>query len=729
MLPSIVFAYDEDEGRIGPCYDLVESLCREFANFDVQCSSLPLSSLYRTELDKSSRQTENTSVDHDDDITCKLIQLAQCSTHRKVPCSLSTLVLIVDSKQCTESLKQFVATLQDWVTDFRISKTLLNGLHFVSVACIDYTGTTVGSGPNGEVSSILLAIDEAMKTLGANLLIKERTCFGGRDIGQIVTFTNLVQEAWDSITHIVPRSAASVNENIQTADGNQLVHNVPKKHKIGQHQSTDCSPAHSSNPNDCGCCMNTSSNPQQDAKNSPTCCETRTHNSADHKPTCLCFESSAPEDHISDSDHQSGDLNVMMCTQEDDIENIGNNNGRMVSEVQRQSLIKQGYRLIGDHSAIKLCRWTKARVRGHGGCYKHTFYGIKSNQCMEMTPSLACANKCVFCWRHHTNPVATRWKWPSDDPEFLAKESVNAHLKLIKELRGIFDTKGERLTEAMNVRHCALSLVGEPIMYPQINDLLLELHQRQISTFLVTNAQFPKEMEHLRQVTQLYLSIDAADETSLKTTDRPLFRDFWARFQRCIRLLKTRKERTVFRLTLVKHFSITDQQDEISDYARLIELGEPDFIEIKAVTFCGTVHDNAITMKNVPWHDEVILITFKYIVAQVIRYAEALVTASPFTREHYGIACEHRHSCCVLIAKKSYRVNGRWHTWIDYDKFHELAMSGREFHGIEYSIETPEWALFGSKEEGFDPVDTRVYTKGRRKLPGPPAVRPSEAPM
>ena len=36
-------------------------------------------------------------------------------------------------------------------------------------------------------------------------------------------------------------------------------------------------------------------------------------------------------------------------------------------------------------------------LRGRGGCYKHTFYGIKSYQCMEMTPSLACANKCVFC--------------------------------------------------------------------------------------------------------------------------------------------------------------------------------------------------------------------------------------------------------------------------------------------------------------------------------------------
>ena len=35
-------------------------------------------------------------------------------------------------------------------------------------------------------------------------------------------------------------------------------------------------------------------------------------------------------------------------------------------------------------------------MRGRGGCYKHAFYDIASHRCMEATPSLACANKCVF---------------------------------------------------------------------------------------------------------------------------------------------------------------------------------------------------------------------------------------------------------------------------------------------------------------------------------------------
>ena len=61
---------------------------------------------------------------------------------------------------------------------------------------------------------------------------------------------------------------------------------------------------------------------------------------------------------------------------------------------------------------------------------------------------------------------------------------------------GIPGVKSERLLEAMTVQHCALSLVGEPIMYPEINTLINLLHDKNISTFLVTNAQFPNEIRY-----------------------------------------------------------------------------------------------------------------------------------------------------------------------------------------------------------------------------------------
>ena len=56
---------------------------------------------------------------------------------------------------------------------------------------------------------------------------------------------------------------------------------------------------------------------------------------------------------------------------------------------------------------------------------------------------------------------------------------------------GVPGVKPERLAEGKEPKHCALSLVGEPIMYPEINSLIRLLHQKEISTFLVTNAQFP----------------------------------------------------------------------------------------------------------------------------------------------------------------------------------------------------------------------------------------------
>ena len=38
----------------------------------------------------------------------------------------------------------------------------------------------------------------------------------------------------------------------------------------------------------------------------------------------------------------------------------------MVTPAQRKSLTKEGYRIIGSHSAVKLCRWTKNHLRGRG---------------------------------------------------------------------------------------------------------------------------------------------------------------------------------------------------------------------------------------------------------------------------------------------------------------------------------------------------------------------------
>lgn len=373
----------------------------------------------------------------------------------------------------------------------------------------------------------------------------------------------------------------------------------------------------------------------------------------------------------------------------------------MITPALREALTKQGYQLIGSHSGVKLCRWTKSMLRGRGGCYKHTFYGIESHRCMEATPSLACANKCVFCWRHHTNPVGTEWRWKMDQPELILKEAVENHQNMIKQFKGVPGLKADRFEEGMEVKHCALSLVGEPIMYPEINQLLRLLHQRGISSFLVTNAQFPEEIRNLTPVTQLYVSVDASTKDSLKKIDRPLFKDFWQRFLDSLEALAAKQQRTVYRLTLVKCWNV----DELQAYAKLVSLGSPDFIEVKGVTYCGESAASNLTMANVPWHEE------------VVRFVRELVALLP----DYEIACEHEHSNCLLIAHTKFKVDGEWWTWIDYSRFQELVQQyeesggSRAFTARDYMARTPQWALFGARERGFDPKDTRYQRKNKAK--------------
>eukprot|EP01094_Clydonella_sp_ATCC50884_P021096 TRINITY_DN4551_c0_g1_i1.p1 TRINITY_DN4551_c0_g1~~TRINITY_DN4551_c0_g1_i1.p1 ORF type:complete len:751 (-),score=332.19 TRINITY_DN4551_c0_g1_i1:51-2303(-) len=370
----------------------------------------------------------------------------------------------------------------------------------------------------------------------------------------------------------------------------------------------------------------------------------------------------------------------------------------MLSSTHRKTLQKQGYKIIGTHSGVKLCRWTKSMLRGRGGCYKHTFYGIASHLCMEMTPSMACANKCVFCWRHHKTPVGREWRWNMDPPKMIIDGAIERHRQMIKTCRGIPGVIPERFNEAMQPRHCALSLVGEPIIYPEINAFLDYMHEHGISSFMVTNAQFPKEIETLRPVTQLYVSIDAGNEETLKAIDRPLFKDFWQRFLDSIVALSAKGQRTVFRLTLVKGYNT----QEVREYAELVRVGRPDFIEVKGVTFAGGGKKNQLTMKNVPWHEEVLDFCRELSIA--IEGVEGAPT--------YDIACEHEHSCCVLMANADkFRRDGRWYTWIDFERFSQLVAGGEPFSSADYMAETPEWGVYGHRQRGFDPAETR-YKKG-----------------
>lgn len=216
--------------------------------------------------------------------------------------------------------------------------------------------------------------------------------------------------------------------------------------------------------------------------------------------------------------------------------------------------------------------------------------------------------------------------------------------------------------------------------------------KKKLSSFLVTNAQFPEQMRTLRPITQMYISVDASNKEDLKKVDRPLFEDFWERFLASIDALRENRQRTVFRMTLIKDYNL----DDMDGYVDLIKRGDPGFVEVKGVTFCGGKKPQ-IGMKNVPWHEEVV--SFCQILAEKLG-------------DEYAIACEHEHSCCVLLAKKDpFLIDGEWWTWINYERFHELVAEGKPFSAIDYMAKTPTWALYQSETRGFDPNETRLRAR------------------
>lgn len=59
--------------------------------------------------------------------------------------------------------------------------------------------------------------------------------------------------------------------------------------------------------------------------------------------------------------------------------------------------------------------------------------------------------------------MGTSWRWQVDPPEKVYHGALEGHYKKINMLKGMMGVKAARYEEAKRVRHCALSLVGEPI--------------------------------------------------------------------------------------------------------------------------------------------------------------------------------------------------------------------------------------------------------------------------
>jgi tRNA wybutosine-synthesizing protein 1 len=260
---------------------------------------------------------------------------------------------------------------------------------------------------------------------------------------------------------------------------------------------------------------------------------------------------------------------------------------------QTKSKLRKAKYGVFNHSAVELCHWTKKSFADQGNCYKHKFYGISTHRCMEMTPTaMNCENRCVYCWR--PTEFYDTLEMPSglvDEPDVIVENLIEERRKLIVGFYGDARNNKKKIDESLLPAHYAISLSGEPTMYPKLPQLIKYLQSLKAtkSIFLVTNGQEPQMLEKLAEEdalpTQLYLSTNASNRKMFYRINRPRHSDAWERWIKSLHFLANVNTRTVLRMTLIRDYN--DNPQFVNEFAEMMLQGNPHFIELKSYMHIG----------------------------------------------------------------------------------------------------------------------------------------------
>ena len=274
-----------------------------------------------------------------------------------------------------------------------------------------------------------------------------------------------------------------------------------------------------------------------------------------------------------------------------------------LNKKQVEKLESSGYRFVGshNHAAAKICHWTKQSILDKGVCYKEKFYGIESHRCLQMAPAVPnCQQKCEFCWRD-LSYTQTQWEGEYDDPKTIIDEAVKAQNNLLCGFFGNDKANKEKLEESKTPTNAAISLAGEPMLYPEIDELIAEFNRRNFTTFVVSNGQCVVKLKNLEnEPYQLYLSLDAPTKKIYNDVCHPQISEGWDNLNQSLDTLASFNSRTCIRTTCVKGRNMTNPEK----YAELIKKASPDFVEIKAYMCVGSSR-HRLTPDNMPTFDEV----------------------------------------------------------------------------------------------------------------------------
>jgi len=288
----------------------------------------------------------------------------------------------------------------------------------------------------------------------------------------------------------------------------------------------------------------------------------------------------------------------------------------MIPENVRKVLKRQHYAIVGKHSAVQICRWTKKSLRNEGVCYKEQFYGIKSHLCCQMSPSVMwCPNRCLHCWRAVEMTIDNELKGKVDKPKDLIDGCIKAQRILLSGFKVDKNSKKKQLSradmkkfkEAWEPMQFAISLSGEPTVYEHIGELIEELRKRNKTSFLVTNGLYPEKLRELEKKnqlpTQLYISVNAPNKEIYDKIHRSSKKDAWERLNKSLEIMSNLngKTRTVFRINLILDLNMTEEEK----YAEMIRRANPMFVEVKAF-MCVGFANKRIPYEKMPYHEDIV---------------------------------------------------------------------------------------------------------------------------
>lgn len=215
-----------------------------------------------------------------------------------------------------------------------------------------------------------------------------------------------------------------------------------------------------------------------------------------------------------------------------------------------------------------------------------------------MTPTTECNHLCLHCWR----PIddMPRLGEPGE-PKELLDGILREQQRILSGYGGAKTTDMARLEEARCPKHAAISLMGEPTLYPHLKELIEEISRRDMTSFLVTNGTQPDVLQDIRP-TQLYLSLNAPDPVLYERICNPKGA-LWGKVQESLDIVKDHPSRTVVRMTLARDMNMNVQ--DIGGFARLLDRAEPDFIEVKAYMHLGRSRER-LDRDSMPSHSEIV---------------------------------------------------------------------------------------------------------------------------